>query len=109
MFEVQSYMNELSLSKDISHKEVTKWYTSPDKVLPYSKTFSRNNSPSSFVAGLINNMVFGSQNDISETQAKYLQYIINSYTDLSSELNLKLQKNVLQEPVNFQQNVFVIK
>lgn len=109
LIQVSAYMNELSLSKDPDYKLFVKWYTTPDKLLPYSSQFRRNNSPQSFVAGTINNLLYGSQSDIAETQAKHLSFIINSFTDLSSEAGIELQKNSDKQPVLFQQNVWEIK
>jgi len=108
LIQISAYMNELSLSKDPDYKLFVKWYTTPDKLLPYSSQFRRSNSPQSFVAGTINNILWGSQSDIAESQAKHLSFIINSFTDLSSEAGIELQKNSDKQPVLFQHNVWEI-
>jgi hypothetical protein len=106
LIQISAYMNELSLSKDSDYKLFVKWYTTPDKQLPYSTQFKRNNSPCSFVAGTINNLLYGSQSDVAESQAKHLSFIINTFTDLSSEAGIELQKNADEQPVLFQQNMW---
>ena len=106
LIQVQSYMNELSITKDSDLKDFVKWYTSPNKKLPISTVFKRHNSPNSFVAGTINNMLYGNQNNITDTQSEHLQFIINTFTDLASEAGIKLQKNCDEQPVSFQQNVW---
>jgi hypothetical protein len=108
LIQISAYMNELALSKDPDYKLFVKWYTTPDKLLPYSSQFRRSNSPQSFVAGTINNLLYGSQSDIAESQAKHLSFIINSFTDLSSEAGIELQKNSDKQPVLFQHNVWEI-
>jgi hypothetical protein len=108
LIQISAYMNELALSKDPDYKLFVKWYTTPDKLLPYSSQFRRSNSPQSFVAGTINNILWGSQSDIAESQAKHLSFIINSFTDLSSEAGIELQKNSDKQPVLFQHNVWEI-
>jgi len=109
LIQVQSYMNELSITKDDDLKAFVKWYTSPNKTLPISTMFKRHNSPNSFVAGTINNLLYGNQNDITDTQSEHLQFIINTFTDLSSEANVKLQKNSDDQPVSFQPNIWEIQ
>ena len=106
LIQVQSYMNELSLSKESDYKLFVKWYTTPDKLLPYSSQFKRNNSPCSFVAGTINNLLYGTQQDLASTQVTHLMFVINTFTDLSSEAGIELQKNGDKQPVLFQQNVW---
>ena len=108
LIQVQSYMGELSITKDVELKEIVKWYTSPNKTLPYSTYFKKNNSPNSMVSGIINNLLYGTQQDISEIQAEHLQYIINTFTDLSSEADIPLQQNCDTQPVVFAREMFQV-
>ena len=106
LVQVQSYMCELSVTKNDDLKSFVKWYNSPNKTLPISTQFKRHNSPNSFVAGTINNILYGNQNDITDTQSAHLQFIINSFTDLASEANITLQRNADNQPISFQPNIW---
>ncbi len=106
LIQVQAYMGELSITKDTDVKDFVKWYTTSTKNLPFSTIFKRYNSPQSYVAGMINNLLYGNQNDLTETQTVHLQFIINSYTDLSNEVNIMLQPNGDTDPVSFQENLW---
>lgn len=107
--QMQSYMGELSLTKEKEVKDVYKWYTSSTKTLPYSNSMKRNNSPQSFVSGVINNIMFGSQRELTEIQAEHLQNIINSYQQLieaiHDEYKIKLQKEADCDSVLFVENI----
>ena len=109
LIQVQAYMGEISITKDTDIKDFVKWYTTSSKHLPFSTIFKRYNSPQSYVAGMINNLLYNTQNDLTDTQAGHLQFIINTYTDLSNEVNITLQKNGDTDPVSFQQNVWEMK
>lgn len=107
--QMQAYMGELSLTKEKEVRDVYKWYTSPTKTLPYSSAMKRNNSPQSFVSGVINNLMFGSQRELTEIQAEHLQNIINSFQQLSEAIcdgyKIKLQKEADQQSVLFVENL----
>lgn len=107
--QIQSYMGELSLIKDKEVKDVYKWYTTSTKTLPYSNSMKRYNSPQSFISGTLNNIMFGTQREITETQSEHLQNIINSYQQLSNCLSedykIRLQKEANTETVLFVENL----
>ena len=107
--QIQSYMGELSLIKDKEVKDVYKWYTTSTKTLPYSNSMKRYNSPQSFISGTLNNIMFGSQREITETQSEHLQNIINNYQQLSNcisdEYKIRLQKEANTESVLFVENL----
>lgn len=107
--QLQSYMSELSLIKDKEIRDVYKWYTTPTKTLPYSNSTKRYNSPQSFIGGLLNNIMFGSQRDISLVQSEHLQNILNNYQQLSDCINIeykiKLQKDANTETILFVENL----
>lgn len=109
LIRIQSFLNELSLTKDSDIKGVIKWYTTSDKELPYNSHFKRRNSPQSYVAGLLNNLLFNSQNDITSTQAVHLEYIINSYVQLEPLINVNLQKDKDNKLVQFRENLWATK
>ena len=109
LVKIQSYMSELQLTSDKDIKEVIKWYISPLKELPISTTFKKHNSPQSFVAGVLNNMLFGKTGNITDTQAKYLEYIINAFETLTPHCNTPLQKNADNNQVEFKQDLWGFK
>lgn len=108
--QLQSYFGELSLSKDKEVKDVYKWYTTSSKQLPYSNQMKRYNSPQSFIAGTLNNLMFGTQRDISETQSQNLQTIINAYTQMaeciSKDYKVTLQKQANVDTILFVENLW---
>ena len=107
--QVQSYMNELSLVKDKEVRDVYKWYTTSTKTLPFSNSMKRYNSPQSFIAGTLNNIMFGTQREFTEVQTEHLQNIINNYQQLSdclsNEYKIKLQKEANCDSVMFVENL----
>lgn len=107
--QIQSYMGELSLVTNREVKDVYKWYTSPTKTLPYANSMKRYNSPQSFVSGVLNNILFGNQREITETQSEHLQNIVNSYQQLSDcigeEYKIKLQKESDSDTILFVENL----
>jgi hypothetical protein len=111
LLQIQSFMGELSLTKDKDVKDLVKWYTSSNKQYPYSNQFKRYNSPQSFVSGMINNMMFGQQRDWSETQANHAQNIIGMFsqftTILENEHQITLQKSANFDTVLFAENLWV--
>jgi hypothetical protein len=109
LISLQSFMNELSLSKNQDIKAVCKWYNTPSKTLPYNRNFERYNSPCSFIAGMVNNLAFGSQRDMSVTQAEHCQNILNNFNslaDLIKEMGHNLQINQSFENILFAEQLF---
>ena len=109
MLAMQSYFNELSLSTNKDIKEVLVWYTKSNKSLPFNKQFSKHNSPCSFIAGMINNLVYSNQQDCSEIQAQHIQNVVNTASDLINavnEMGIKLQKNANHESIFFSEQLF---
>lgn len=106
---IQSYMSELSLCPNKDIKDLLKYYKSPNKTLPYHKQWRRHNSPQTFISGLINNIMFGSQFDISETQGQHLQNIINMMSEIITvleEVDIKLQKHNMIQSIMFVENLW---
>jgi hypothetical protein len=108
--QIQSYMGELSLVKEKEVKDVYKWYTTSSKTLPYSNSMKRYNSPQSFISGTLNNLMFGTQREITETQSEHLQNIINNYQQLTDcitqDYKIKLQKEANTDSVMFVENLW---
>ena len=86
LLSINSYMQELCLSNDIDIKELGKWYRSPDKKYPYNKRLERRNTPETMLAGLINNMLFGNQKNLSLEQLPFYEDIINTCVEVIEEL-----------------------
>ena len=109
LISLQSFFNELSLSTNKDIKEVIRWYNKSTKTLPHNRIFGKYNSPCSFVAGMINNLVYGQQRDCSLVQAEHLQNIINNSVALMNEINdmgFQLQKNQTYENIMFCEQLF---
>ena len=109
LISLQSFMSELSLSTNSDIKEVVKWYNKPSKTLPHNRIFGKYNSPCSFTAGMINNLVYGQQKDCSLVQAEHLQNIINNAVALINEIKdmgFNLQKNQTYENIMFCEQLF---
>lgn len=107
--QIQSYFGELSLVKDKDVRDVYKWYTTSTKTLPYSNSMKKYNSPQSFISGTLNNLMFGTQREITEIQSEHLQNIINSYQQLceciNTEHKIKLQKEPCTDSILFVENI----
>ncbi len=111
--QIQCYMGEISLAKDRDIKDLVKWYTSSNKTLPYSSTFKRNNSPQSFISGVLNNILYNGQRDVSETQASHLENIVSIFSQfvevINSESKVHLQKNSNNDTILFVENLISFK
>lgn len=92
---VNSYMQELCLSTDIDIKLVCNWWRGTDKRFPYNKYLSKRNTPETMIAGLINNMIFGKQDNLSLEQLPFYEEIINKSVEIIEEIEsskkIKLQ------------------
>lgn len=86
-----SVMTESATTHNEVWKEILALYWNKrTQSLPKSKDGA--NSPATFVAGLINNLVFGSQRDISERQMEGIRDISNNL----SQLDLGIDNIVFQ-------------
>jgi hypothetical protein len=69
-----SIMGELDMSRDEDSRWVRdQWWHKRTSTLPKGK--EGQNTPCSFISGLINNLVFGSQRDITDKQMDAIQNI----------------------------------
>ena len=81
-----SIMTESATSHDDMWREVLALYwNKKTQSLPKSKLGP--NSPATFVAGLINNLIFGDQRDISERQMEAIRDISNNLNQLRDEVD----------------------
>jgi len=98
-------MNELSITRDSDLKEFVKWYVTSNKQLPFSTNFKKYNSPQSFIAGVLNNFLYNNQGNFTSTQIQHLEFIINTFTQLSKEVHIQLQKLSDNQEVVFKEKL----
>lgn len=113
LMQINYYMGELSLSKNKDIKDLINWYQKPTKQYPFSTQFKRNNSPNSFVSGMLNNFVFGNQRDLSESQVDHIQNIVNMFSEfkklVETDYAIYLQKDTDNDTLLFVENLFTYK
>lgn len=81
-----SKMAESDINHDPMWKEVLALYwNKKTQSLPKSKTGP--NSPNTFIAGLVNNIVFGTQRDITERQMEGIRDIGNNLSQLWDDVD----------------------
>lgn len=85
---INAYMSELQLSTDPDIKEFNKWYRGSDKKYPYNKRLCKYNSPETMLSGLINNVLYGNQRDLSIEQLPFYEEITNLCAEVIEELIL---------------------
>lgn len=107
---VMCYMQELSLSKNQDIKDFINWFARPHKRFLYNTKLARNNSPQSYLAGTMNNLQFGTQQDFSLAQLEIIQDILNTSIDIidaiSETHNIDLQNNQLFTKIWIQENIW---
>lgn len=103
----QAFMGELSKLKDPTIKQIvdTYWYNN-NECLPKGK--SGYNSNQSFISGLINNMLFGNQYDLSDIQIEALTLISHDISQIYEGIDgSKYQPNMDKLlPYEFYQELF---
>lgn len=99
-----TYMTELSLTSDTDIRKMTKWFTKSDKIYLYNRKMKRSNSPQSFLAGVLNNTLFGNQEDFSLIQLQTLENIFSKAINLVDEIESR--GVVLQEKKRFE-DIFI--
>ena len=108
-----TYMTELSISKDKDVRDFTKWFTTTDKRYHFNSKLKRHNSPQSFLAGTINNIQFGNQQDFSLTQLQTIMDIVNTCVDVIEALDdakaINLQNNRLFTKIWIQENIWSVQ
>lgn len=105
---IMGYMQELSVSDDKDITDIIKWYRKSDKRYPYNKRLQKRNSPESMLAGVINNMMFGQQDDLSLEQLPHYEHIINLCVQLIYEV-IRIKKITLQNDHALTKIVFGIE
>jgi len=102
---INSYMQELCLTNDPIIKPFINWWRSPDKKYPYNKRLGKRNTPETMIAGLINNILFGNQEDLSLEQLPFYEEIVNNCVEIIEEYSvttgIKLQTKPLMTKIQF--------
>lgn len=97
---INSFMQELCLSTDIDIKHINNWWRSPDKRFPYNKRLGKRNTPETMIAGLINNMVFGKQENLSLEQLPYYEEIVNTCVEIIETVEMAKQIKLQTMPLH---------
>jgi hypothetical protein len=102
-------MGELSKNRNREVQNIiNQWYRKRTDTLPKSK--DGQNTPESFIAGLLNNLTFGNQNDLSQIQMDALENISANMSivyDAVSGLELQ-KKHKTMDKIEFRQKLFSI-
>lgn len=102
-------MAELSNSNNEDVKAILRdWYKKRNKLLPKGKNGL--NSPESMLGGLLNNLMFGKQNDLSDIQMDAISDISRKMALIYQhiqELNLQPNQQKFEEIV-FRQRLFTV-
>jgi len=99
IIQILVYMGEIGISRNKELKELRNWWINPNPDLPFNTYVRNKNSPYSFVSGIVNNIKFGNQRDLSEQQLTILQHIINIFSnvvDMVEEGALKVKKKAVK-------------
>ena len=104
------WLQEISISGDKEIKDFTSWYCKSNKKYPFNSKIKKHNSPQSVVAGLINNLIFGTQRDFSLVQLELAQDLNNILIDIveviKEEKKFELQSKSLYTKVWTQLNIW---
>lgn len=107
LLSINSYMQELCLSNDPDIALARDWWRSPDKRYPYNKYLEKRNTPETMIAGLLNNILFGNQDNLSLEQLPFYEEIINACTIFIEEIEYS-KKIKLQKKPQYRQIIFGI-
>ena len=107
-----TYLTEMSISRDKQVKDFIHWFITPDKRYHYNKKTKQYNSPQSYLAGLVNNMMFGTQNNLSLIQLQTIQDIINFCVDVVDAVyvdkGINLQDQRIFTKIYCKENMWVV-
>jgi hypothetical protein len=109
---VLTYLTELSISNNQDMCNFTNWFTTQDRRYHYNSRLRCHNSPQSFLAGILNNLQFGKQRDLSLMQLQTLQDIVNTCVDVIDLIEcvngITIQQNKMFTKIWIQQNFFSV-
>lgn len=102
-----SMMGELKNNRNPAVRAIVKEYWSKKTdTLPRGR--NGRNSPETYISGLINNLIFGNQRDLSDTQMQALTniaHVVSEIADATKKLNLQSNCDPL-EPFMFKEKLF---
>lgn len=77
-------MSELDMTHNEDLRAVREqWWHRRTKMLPQGR--EGQNTPSSFIGGLVNNLIFGEQRDLSDRQMDGIEYVSKWMAEIDSE------------------------
>ena len=105
------WITEVAISQDKDIRSFIKWFVTPSKKYPFNTKLKRYNSPQSIIAGLINNLVFGTQRDFSLTQLEIAQDVNNILVDIieviKDEKKISLQTDSKYSKIWSRENIWL--
>ena len=95
-----SVMGELDGNRNEDIRQIMRfWWYKRSKVLP--KGNQGQNSPLTFTAGLVNNLVYGTQNNLSTATMDGIEYVSSQIHQLEEAMNEFDKTKQIGEPVKF--------
>lgn len=94
---VLTYTNELSISKNRDVKPYIEWFHKSSRNWGFNSKLKRDNSPASYLGGVLNNLLFGTQRDFTLNQLETVALIINAAIDV-----LEVIEDIIQSPLQTQ-------
>lgn len=108
---LNNFIQEVSIAGDQDIRGFTKWYVTSNRKYPYNTRLSKYNSPQSIIAGILNNLLWGTQRDFSLLQLELIQDINNILVDLveviKEEKQINLQTKPKYQKIWVQENIWV--
>lgn len=111
LIQISAYMGELSITKNKDITQLVRYWNKSTRKLPYNSHLGKANSPASFVSGMINNMMFGRQHDITRLQLTHLESLIEQFQQIieaiQADYSIRLQKFADENQVEFRENLWI--
>lgn len=110
LVQMLSFMGEVSINSSKEARDYVSWWTKSNRDLPYNMKMGRNNSPQSYVSGIVNNLIFGTQRDLSLKQLEIVQQLILAFESIvqtaETELDRTLQSKADRDTATFRKKFF---
>jgi len=108
---LNNWIQEVSISQDKDIRSFIKWFVTSSKKYPYNKNLSKYNSPQSIIAGILNNLLWGTQQDFSLVQLELVQDLNNILIDIveviKEEKKIVLQSKPKYTKIWCQENIWI--
>lgn len=92
-------LSELTVSKNSEIRDFTNWFTKKSSQWHRNSKLKSSNSPQSYLAGTLNNIMFGNQREFTLTQLETLQTIINLSVDCLQAIQDDLDITIQHKPL----------